>query len=155
MKNHKILILRSKFHNFYFWSDFNECGMFRRFQKYIQNCSMMNIAESPCLMSIFAIWGSGVQANCLRLVEPSLCLCKGKGADQGFFSLVWLPHSWKLQHIFSSSMLHINKENWRGCLHVNALGLFLNLYWNSVMKGWWIIIRIKHKYCQNPNSTTT
>ena len=59
MKNHKILILRSKFHKFYFWSDFNECGMFQRFQNYIQNCSMMNIAESPCLKSIFAIWGSG------------------------------------------------------------------------------------------------
>ena len=61
MKNHKILILRSKFHNFYFWSDFNECGMFKRFQNYIENCSNMDIAKSPCLKSILAIWGSGDQ----------------------------------------------------------------------------------------------
>ena len=74
MKNHKILILRSKFHKFYIWSNFNECGMFQRFQNYIQNCSMMNIAESPCLKSIFAIWGSGEQATVYSNVAP-LLLC--------------------------------------------------------------------------------
>ena len=59
MTDHKILILRFKFNKFHFWSNFNKSGKFQRFQNYIQNFSRMHIAESPCLKSIFAIWGSG------------------------------------------------------------------------------------------------
>ena len=59
MTDHKILIFRSEFNIFHFWSDFNKSGMFQQFQNYIQNFSRMHIAESPRLKSIFAIWGSG------------------------------------------------------------------------------------------------
>ena len=63
MTDHKILIFRSEFNIFHFWSDFNKSGMFQRFQNYIQNFSRMHIAESPRLKSIFAIWGSGDQQS--------------------------------------------------------------------------------------------
>ena len=63
MTDHKILIFRSEFNIFHFWSDFNKSGMFQRFQNYIQNFSRMHIAESPRLKSIFAIWGSGARVG--------------------------------------------------------------------------------------------
>ena len=42
-------------------------------------------------------------------------------------------------------MSHFNGGNWMACLHVNALGIFLNLCGTSCKKDWWIIIHIRCK----------
>ena len=42
-------------------------------------------------------------------------------------------------------MSHFNGGNWMARLHVNALGIFLNLCGTSCKKDWWIIIHIRCK----------